>query len=193
MKTINFYILIFILLLSCNKEQPEFQVSNYLSLQEQNEILSKIVRYSEKPAPGADHTTKFNSEFSDYYDLALDENKFLAYYVDNDSTHYFLIARKARSVTPMKEGIAGKLKLDDKRNFAYYEEVFRTWKMPEDSLNHKGIELFRIMKEGGDLSKYGPKYKADRYIEFPDNRFHFDIKNRRWRDNLFDSLQVSYY
>jgi len=41
------------------------------------------------------------------------------------------------------------------------------------------------------MEEYYPKSAGDKYIEFPDGRFYFDKSQRKWRDNLFDSLDVT--
>jgi hypothetical protein len=101
------------------------------------------------------------------------------------------MTRKARSIWPAREALGGKIKLDSQKKILQYEEVFRTWKMAEDSLNSRAFELFDLMVAGKDLTPYRSKYKGDRYIEFPDDRFYFDKQTSRWRDNALDSLNIN--
>ena len=90
----------------------------------------------------------------------------------------------------MREGIAGKVRYDDKGRLIEYEEIFRTWKMPGDSLNVRGAMLFDRMVKGKDLSLFYSKFQGDKYIEFPDERFSFDKKLKLWHDAASDTLQI---
>jgi hypothetical protein len=153
-------------------------------------VIGQSVRYSSKLAPRATHQTKFDTTFNWYYDLAAKEYDMRACRPDKDSSYFFLMTRKARSIWPAREAIGGKLKLDKDQNLVDYHEEFRTWKMTEDSLNDRAFELFNLMVKGKDLTPYRSKFKGDRYIEFPDERSYWDKNERRWRDKfLIDSLR----
>jgi len=115
----------------------------------------------------------------------------MAYYPVKDRADYFLFTRKARSIWPAREAIGGKVSFDKTGTLTEYEEVFRTWKMAEDSLNTRALELFDIMVKEKDLTRYRSEYKGDRYIEFPDDRFYFDKKDRQWHDIVMDSLMLN--
>lgn len=162
-----------------------------MTKEEQKQFLEEMVRYSSKLAPEATQETKFNSEFNWYYDRVLATTTIL-YCKENeqDSTFQLLVTKEARSITPMQEGIAVKVKLGKTGKLNYYEEVFRTWKMPADSLLKRGKFLFKTMVNGGDLSLYHSKYQRDKFIEFPDDRFVFDVNARRWTDKELDSLKL---
>lgn len=171
---------------SC-KEKDVYDPSKYLSAQTQDSLVYNTLRYSAKLPPTATHATKFNQGFNHYYRSLMPDHKLQCYY-PNDSVNYFLITRQARSVTPMREGIGGKIKIDSKGNLLLYEETFRTWKMNADSLERRGRKLFNALVKGQDLSKYYTRHQRDRYIEYPDNRFYFDKTERRWHDKELDSL-----
>ena len=157
---------------------------------QQDSIIRQSVYYSVKLAPGATQQTKFNSEFNWYYDAATQEYDWRACVPAQDSVFYFLMTRKARSIWPAREALGGKMKINSQLKIQEYEEVFRTWKMAEDSLNARAFELFDLMSAGKDLTPYRSKYKGDRYIEFPDDRFYFDKHASRWRDSALDTLEV---
>ena len=156
----------------------------------QDSLIRQSVYYSVKPAPGATRETKFNSEFNWYYDAAKKEYDWRACSPGHDSIFYFLMTRKARSIWPAREALGGKIKINSRGKIQEYEEVFRTWKMAEDSLNTRAFELFDLMVAGKDLAPYRSKYKGDRYIEFPDDRFYFDKQSMGWRDRVMDSLNI---
>jgi hypothetical protein len=180
------YILsIFLLLHGCSGSP--YNPSKYLSEEEQSGLIRKTIRYSAKIPPHSTQATKFNPEFDWYYENAAGKCQ-LWYYYPADSLDFYFIAREARSITPMKEGIGGTIKIDKAGNLIGYNEIFRTWKMPEDTLKIRGRFLFERLIRGGDLSMYYTKFQGDRYIEFPDEKTVFDQKRKRWIDTELDSL-----
>jgi hypothetical protein len=176
-----------LVLVSC--KQDPYSPAQYLSDTGVKRVIRETIRYSTKLPPGATHENKFDPEFNQYYQLAEKEYDLRAWF-PADTVVYFLMTRQARSVTPMREGIGGKIKYGKDHRLVFYEEVFRTWKMPDSLLNIRGRELFKAMVEGKDLTPYTAKYRGDQYIEFPDDRFYFDKAELKWRDKIFDSLRV---
>jgi hypothetical protein len=183
--------LVFIALaLGACKEKEPYNPANYLTPAQQQAMLWKTIRYSTQLAPRASHEIKFDTAFDWYYKRAAAEYDIRAWYKAGNGDQYFLMTRQARSITPMRESIGGKLSLDDRDSLVEYEEIFRTWKMPEEQLNKKYPMLFDKMVKGESLEPYYSKHTGDQYIEFPDGRFHFDKTTRRWRDSALDSLQM---
>lgn len=148
-----------------------------------------MVRYSGKLSPEATHETKFNPEFNWYYDKAVKECEILYCHLNaEDSMYSLLVAREARSITPMKEGIALRIKLNKNDGLEIYDEVFRMWKMPMDTLRVRGKFLFDRLVKQEDLSLYHSKFQQDRFIEYPNDRFKFDAHSKRWKDLELDSI-----
>jgi hypothetical protein len=177
-------------IISCTND-AKYSPSDCLPIDKQEKILEQIVRYANKLAPEATHNTKFSSEFDWYYGKAISESKILYCAKKENDTYHLLVARKARSITPMEEGIAIKVKLNGKDSLLYYQEVFRMWKMPSDTLLVRGKFLFRKMINNEDLTLYYSIFQKDRFIEFPDQRFTFDTEKRRWRDKELDTLSFN--
>jgi hypothetical protein len=175
---------------SCSKKK--YDPDTYYSPKEQDSLVYSLIRYCAKPPSAATHDTKFNEQYDTYYRTVAEDWDIRAYYVDDDSTHFFLLTKPARSITPMREAIGGKMKVSHAA-LVSYEEVFRTWKMPEEKLNERFVILFDKMVKHESLAPYYPKNAGDQYIEFPDDRFYFDKTKRRWRDKLFDSLKIDSY
>lgn len=190
MKSIFLGLGLVLLLVGCTgKDQTD--PLTYWDRERQKEVALKFVRYSDKLAPLSNHNTKFNKEFDSYYKRLAEDYNFMLLKRESDGSYYFLFSRPAKSITPMFEGIAGQLKLNDADSLTVYNEIFRTWKMPDKELRERGKMLFDRMVTKHDLSIFYPKTAGDKYIEFPDGRFSFDIESRRWRDNIFsDSTQV---
>jgi hypothetical protein len=179
-------ILMLLIIFSC-RENDIYDPSQFLSAKEQDSLVYKTLRYSAKLPPTATHNTKFSNTFDNYYQSLMPDHKLKCYY-PNDSVNFFLITRQARSLTPMREAIGGKIKIDSAGEILVYEEIFRTWKMDADSLEKRSQKLFGIMVNGDDLTKYYSKYQRDKYIEYPDDRFYFNKIERRWHDKELDSL-----
>jgi hypothetical protein len=176
------------ILIGC--EQRNFSPDHYLSKADQEKVINGIVRYAAKLPPTAMDETKFASEFDDYYKAVATDYDVRRYFIGKDSVHYLLVTRAARSIKPMRESIGIKIRYTKNGTFEAYEEVFRTWKMPESLMEKRYPVLFELMVDGKDLSGYYPKNKGDQYIEFPDGRFYFDVNQRKWRDQVMDSLNV---
>ena len=180
------FIFLVVMLNSCASDP--YDPNKFLTAEAQQKLIRETVYYSMKLPPNANHETKFNKEFDWYYERAAKEVEITRYYVDERRDHYFLMSRLARSITPMREGIGGKLRYDESGKLNEYEEIFRTWKMEGDSLKIRGAMLFDRMVKGKDLSLFYAKFQGDRYIEFPNERFSFDKKSRLWHDAI-DTLQ----
>jgi hypothetical protein len=184
-------ILFCLVLQSCKNDAHS--PDQYFSREQQSSIISQAVRYSAKLAPYATQANKFTGEFDEYYSKAAAQYDMRKCVPDEKKKgeYYFLMTRQARSIWPAREAIGGKFVVDDKNKLRDYEEIFRTWKMTEDSLNARAFELFDLMVKGEDLTPFRSKYKGDRYIEFPDDRFTFDKNDKQWHDNAFDSLKLN--
>jgi hypothetical protein len=184
-------LLIAALVLSCSSRE-KYDPLRYLTREEQDSLILKTIRYSAKLPPNSSHETKFDKAFDPYYRSVAADYSFIYMHREEDGTLYFLISRPGRSLTPLFEGIGGKLKLNEKDSLIEYEEAFRMWKMPDNELRERGKFLFDRLVRKMDLTIYGPKFTGDQYIEFPDGRFSFDKESRMWRDNVFtDSLQTN--
>jgi hypothetical protein len=168
--------------------KADFERGTSLSQEQQHQLLTRIVRYSERRPALATDETFLDTTFNSHYELAVNEYDVRRYFQHTDGRQFFLVTRQARSITAMRVAIGGYVKRNNTGDLIDYVEGFRTWKMSEDSLNNRAFELFDKMVSGEDLNKYGPKYQGDRYIEFPDARFYFDKKRKRWVDSVLDSL-----
>ncbi len=185
----KFPFIILVILLGCSNKEI-YDPVNYLSKDQQKNIIEKTIRYSAKIPPHSTQATKFDSKFDWYYANAANQCRLL-YYYPTDSVNYFFITLSAISITPMKEGIGGIIKIDEQGKLQEYDEIFRTWKMPEDTLIKRGWFLFNRMIKGGDMTMYYSKFQNDRFIEFPDERTKFDNDKKMWIDTQLDSLNES--
>ena len=181
MRTSSSIAIIVLLFVLCACQSDRYNPSNELSTEEQARLIRQMVYYSTKLPPNANDLDKFDEKYNWYYDRAAAECRLVKFFATQEpGSWYFLVARKARSITPMEEGIAGKVKLNADRSLADYDEVFRVWKMNSDTLNVRGAMLFDRMVRGKDLSLFYPKFQGDKYIELPTEGYYFDKLSKRW-------------
>jgi hypothetical protein len=189
----NFVPLIFIclILISCSNNKTDINPSASLSIEEQNDFKYEIIRYTGKIAPKATENTKFNSEFDEYYKNLAQKHDLIAFYTDKINGYdYFMLTRIAPSIHLRKVAIGGKVSKDENGTIIYYEEAFRTYKMPENELREKAEMLFHRYISGQDLEKYHYKNtQPDEYIEFPNEETWYDAEKRQWISSRFDPLQ----
>ena len=170
-----------LLVLSCQKNR-DVEPINYLSETEQFDFKYKLVRYFEGLPKKATHQTKFDSIFDDYYKSKAEQCNLLYYFKDDSNGVYFAIAKIAPSITVKKVATIGKVSFDTNNEIVYYEEIARTWKMPEEELAEKSKILFLDIIQGNDISKYYTKNsQPELFIEFPDDVTYFDTKDRSWK------------
>ena len=189
--TLAHYALMALLLIAGSCQKDFHDPDQFFSRDQQRKIIRQSVLYSTKLPPNATHETKYDSIFNWYYDIATAEYDIRACKPIGDGKYYYLMTRKARSIWPAREAIGGTFKVDQQDSLLDYNEEFRTWKMAEDSLNVRAFELFDLMVAGNDLAPYRTKYKGDRYIEFPDDRWYFNKKDKRWRDRFMDTTRIN--
>lgn len=178
--------LIFIMIFSvsmfgCKAEKLDINPTNYFNDTELVNFKYKVIRYAGDLPRQGNNENKFDSSFDDHYKKLSAAHKCRFYYKDAKSGYqYFLLTRIAPSLTEKIVAIGGKLKMSDD-SLTYYEEIFRTWKMPEQEQLQVAEMLFRKMLNEEDLSKYYPENSGDQYIiEFPSERYYFDTTGRRW-------------
>ncbi len=157
------------------------------------ELLQAIIRYAGKLPSRATQETKFEARFDDYYEDLANKHRIDLYYEDEANGDIYLLAsRIAPSLHEKRVGIGIRLQFAAD-SLVYYEERFRTWKMPEAELAEKGALLFAKMAKGEDLSPYYPQNSGEEeYIEFPDADTYFDLENRVWRSTRPNPVEPYY-
>ena len=178
---------------SCKSESTKLpDVNKEYTIEQIDSIKYSLIRYLGKLPGKANHGTKFNSDFDDYYkDLAKQHD--LVYFIKGkDDFYYFLFTRIAPSLYEKKVAIGGKLKIEN-GTLVYYEEAFRTWKMLVPELEEKMHLIFNEYMNGKDLSKYYTvNSNGIEYIEFPDEVNTFDVDKRIWVSSVDDYMEPYY-
>lgn len=181
MKKYCYIAILSILFISCQKAKIT-SPSAYFNQKEQEDFKYKLVRYYEDLAPNASHLNKFDSTYKDYYTYkAKKSNLLYLYKVENSKTYYFAITKIAPSLTLKKVATLGYVTFDKNNSVSDYEEVARTWKMPQGELETKTKLLFEKMINKEDLSAYYPQNSSeDLFIEFPDATTFYNKSKRIW-------------
>lgn len=193
MKTCVLFLLLLVIA-SCQTKSPDINPDSYFTVEEADQFKYAIIRYMGKLPGKANHKTKFNEAFDEYYMQLADQHDLL-YYYSSDTTDavYFVCTRIAPSLHVKKVAIGGRVVFDVEGDVIAYEETFRTWKMPVDELQDKTMQLFDIYIRGGDLSPYYyENSQPDEYIEFPNEETYFDASLKRWETAREDPLEEYY-
>lgn len=170
-----------VLWLSCQSASTNQEIE----VEAAQHLLEKIIRYTGDLPKKATHETKFDTVFNAFYAREIRKHRIDRYYKDENTGYtYLLVSRVAPSLAAKRVATGIKLRLEGD-SIVYYNEVFRTWKMPEQELAEKAGMLFEKMVRGQDLSPYYPQNSGqEEYIEFPDPHTHFDEQKRRWVSSL---------
>jgi hypothetical protein len=177
-------LLLFIPLISCQNKEFDINPKAYLTANEEESFKYAVIRYVDRLAPRASHETKFDKKFDSIYQLQAKQVDLLFYYEDKGET-YFAITKIAPSLKVKKVATVGKLTMDKNNKIAYYEEIFRTYKMEETPLRQKTELMFKDAIQNKDIKKYEFKNsKPEEYIEFPDANTYYDSKKRQWISTL---------
>lgn len=179
---------------SCNNSSIILQPESYLTPEEIDQFKYEIIRYVEKVAKKADHTTKFNTTFDDYY-KSKSKDLDLQFYYKSKDTVYFAVTKIAPSIKLKKVATGGKIVKDKNGDIAYYEETFRTYKMEVPILLEKTELIFQDLIKGKDITKYEFKNtNPEEFIEFPDENTFYDSMERIWiskLENPYEELKKS--
>lgn len=154
-----------------------YQASSYFDETAEKKILQELVPYIAKPAPGANFTNRFNTEFKTYYSREQIKFDLVSYAPINDSTACFLIYKSKAGMQSKCAAIGGILQLKY-ATVTRFEESFLTPYMDRTDLDEKSSLLFEELVNNGNVERYIGNYN---WIEFPDSRVVYDKKNQRWR------------
>lgn len=186
MKTIQLFILsiyVPILFLSGCTSKQQYEASSSLPETEKQAVLPILVRYIAKAPKQVNGKARFDPKFNSFYENAAKEFEWKYFYIDSENqTRYFLVTRPAPSLYKKRIAVGGKYKFVENQ-LSDYEEVFWTFKMKEDQLDNKALQLFEEMVKGNSLEKYYPQntHENEEWIEFPDATTYFDKDSLIWK------------
>jgi hypothetical protein len=182
MKYIANLFLIVLIAASC-ASKDDYNPDSHLTAKEKEAVLTSIIRYAAKAPDEANAETKFDAKFDGYYKDKVKIAGFTGYAIKGDN-YYFMITQVAPSFVEKRHATGGRFKLNDKGEVTEYEEIFRTWKMVPDTLSRRSAVLFDKMVKGESLTAYETRNSNGvEYIEFPDEKVHYNVTERKWKVN----------
>jgi hypothetical protein len=180
----------FLLLFAACSARDRYNPDKHLDLKEKNEFVSSIVRYAGKRPEPVKDSARFDEKFNAHYNSEQARHMLKLYFESSSGEKFFLLTRKAPSLYEKYVAIGGKLRVDENYLITEYEEVFRTWKMVQDTLDQRASLLFDKMVKGESLDPYLTKNSNGvEYIEFPDDNVYFDKESRKWKSKQFGSVE----
>jgi hypothetical protein len=170
-----------IFLAACSASADKYAPEKYLSVKEMDANLWAMIRYLGKSPEGLTPPERFYPGYDSHY---VEQMKLLtldAWYKDGED-QYFLVSKRAPSVTEKRVATGGKVVFDENGKVSEYEEVFRTWKLVPDTLKKRSMILFDKMVQGENLKPFETKYSNGiEFIEFPDEVTFYDKSERTWK------------
>lgn len=177
---IKFAFIVLLLTASACSNEKSRAPEDYLTPQEKDAFMMKIIRFTAKAPEGVNDVAKLQPAYDKYYQDKASRVKVERYFPKGDKI-YFLITQPAPSLVEKRHATGGHVKLNGDGEVMAYEEVFRTWKMNPDTLITRSYFLFEKMINEEPLEPYYSNKKADQYIEFPDDRTFFDKSSQSWK------------
>lgn len=186
---VKYLILLTIVVASC-KPKESYAPEDHLTPQRHDVVMSKLIRYVGRKPEKATDSTKFLKAHDGHYQKQVAEHKLNFYFISDAGDHYYLISRRAPSLYEKHVATGGRFKMNERDSVVEYEEIFRTWKMPLDTLIRRGGLLFDKMVKGESLEPYVTKNSNGvEFIEFPDDNVYYDKKMRKWKSKQFGSIE----
>lgn len=142
--------------------------------------LNRIIRHLGAMPDKADPATLQDTTHDAWYASQVAMHRVDRLFADSLTGWVYLsVSRPAPSLQAKRVSTGIRLKWEQD-SLVSYEEVYRTWRLPEATLIPRADSLFALMVRGSDLSLYYTDKKADQYIEFPDAHTRYDVHARRW-------------
>jgi hypothetical protein len=181
------------LTISCTKSALDLNPDSYLSKEEQIDFKIDLSRYIHKLPPRTTMTMRWDSSAFGYYKNNATIIKLVKLYKsEKDSTYYFYITRIAPSIRQgERKAIAGKCNYYNKR-ISNIEQIFVSTIESSEVLDANAEQLL------AEVIKTNKAPIPNKYIEWPNEYFYYNIKNEQWdrvpttvsSDSKNDSLTI---
>ncbi len=177
-----YIVVLTVMLMSCSKTS-KYEVENYFSTNNPVDsfMIKKLMPYVMELPPADYDTNRFDRRFEAHFIRNLPLLPLKRYFIDKDSTHYYLVWKQAASIEGKQSiAIGGRFKLDKAGRISEFLETFNSYKMFPEELEKRGDDLFIEMVERGSIDKY---IGNPDYVEFPDKegKVYYDIKSSKWK------------
>lgn len=168
-----------VLMWACNTNSPStLDVDYYFSIEEQKDVLAKIISYVYIAPPNVAKEDRFLDIHRPFYLKESQKFQIVRFFKDDKSRFYFYLLRPARNVKDYKRGVAGMFTLDEKGEIDSFMEYFVTKMIPETQVINFGKLIFNdLIKNKGSLPM--TPLRED-IIEFPGMMSHYDTTLYEW-------------
>lgn len=155
-----------------------FQVERQLAPAERDTLLVDLITYIHRRPNEAINLDRTEARFRPWYRSQLPDYTLLQYHTAEDGTHWFFLARPARSVKGDRRGVGGRFRISEQGRPTAFEEVFNTPVLSMDSVRIVGELLFpELVLLNGAV----PRPDDRRLVEWPDASLHYDRERKEWR------------
>lgn len=165
----------------CKKnENPAY--SSFFSKAEADSLMVDLITYVYKKPQNADHQSKFERKYRQYYTDQLPNFSWLALSPRSEDSYYFLILRPARDPQNRIRAVGGYFEVglsEDKTTaIKNLREIFNTPLLAGEEAKEKGNYIYKQMiRNDGDISAL---LHLPHYIEFPNKTFTYDSVKHEW-------------
>ena len=171
--------LLLLFLPGCNLTRDPYSAGRFYTPAERDTLLVDMLTYIYPKPANANHRTRHSAEFRKYYTDQLHKFEIDRYFIDQDSTHYFLLIQNNRPSGESQRGIGGRFKLDERHKMHAFEELYNTPLLPAEEARIRGRLVFEEMiRKNGNISRY---LGNEEVVERPDNRIQYDRDKQEWR------------
>lgn len=179
-------VLLLILYVGCDPKKTPMDFGYYFHEKEQEVIMAKIISYVYVTPKGVAKADRFLPESRPYYLMEVPNFKMIRFYKDKNDRFYFYMVRPARNVRNDKRGVAGVFTLRADGEIDYFEEVFVTKMIPEQSVIDFGNLVFEDLVTGEGKIEMNPAREG--FIEFPSFMSQYDFEQKEWTYKEPESL-----
>lgn len=154
-----------------------YHIDRYIPREQQDSLLVNVVTLMGVKPRYADHQTRMEPRYRQFYIEQSRNYYFYRYYVDDNGLHFFYMIRPARHPLGNRRAIGGSFRLGDDLELLDYREEFVTQVLEEERLRELADVLFPALI-AGDLQQH---LSNKLIIEWPDDRLRYDLQKREWR------------
>lgn len=163
-----------IILLGCNER---YSGENFLSPDQQAELLTDIVTCISPRAKGSTRYSMFDKKFRAYYHAQSKDFTLQYFFISTAGRRYFYVLRPAPGPNGNLRGVGGIFNLDANGLITSFREVFNTPVANREILETRGRELFQWLMEHGDVKPY--EGNPD-FVEWPNKVSYYDTARFEW-------------
>lgn len=167
--------------LSCTNKANQYAPLNSLKESTKDSVLLDLIVYTDEHTPDSINTdNRFEEKNKTFFETLTSKYSFKYLTKDADGKYKYFVYKKARGTEDLMVGLAGTFVLSKENRITELTEAFRMWRMTEDELNKKGLEVYEAFVENKPLKQY-MNSEEKHYIEFPNEHVAYDAAKHEWK------------